>query len=61
MRRRLALGLACVLLAAGVAHADGWASDLANDLMSPFCPGRTLADCPSPQAKSLVVWLGIQE
>lgn len=23
---------------------------LAGDLMSPFCPGRTLADCPSPSA-----------
>lgn len=23
---------------------------LARDLMSPFCPGRTLADCPSPDA-----------
>ncbi len=23
---------------------------LAGDLMSPFCPGRTLADCPSPNA-----------
>lgn len=23
---------------------------LAGELMSPFCPGRTLADCPSPNA-----------
>ncbi len=23
---------------------------IAQDLMSPFCPGRTLADCPSPDA-----------
>ena len=23
---------------------------LARDVMSPFCPGRTLADCPSPDA-----------
>ena len=23
---------------------------LAGDMMSPFCPGRTLADCPSPNA-----------
>jgi len=26
---------------------------LARDLMSPFCPGRTLADCPSPDAAAL--------
>jgi cytochrome c-type biogenesis protein CcmH/NrfF len=26
---------------------------LASDLMSPYCPGRTLADCPSPDATAL--------
>ena len=26
------------------------ALQLARELMSPFCPGRTLADCPSPNA-----------
>ena len=26
---------------------------LADDLMSPFCPGRTLADCPSPDASAV--------
>lgn len=26
---------------------------LAEDLMSPYCPGRTLADCPSPEAGEL--------
>jgi cytochrome c-type biogenesis protein CcmH/NrfF len=26
---------------------------LARDLMSPYCPGRTLADCPSPDAAAL--------
>ena len=26
------------------------AHQIAQDLMSPFCPGRTLADCPSPSA-----------
>lgn len=26
---------------------------LATDLMSPYCPGRTLADCPSPDAAAL--------
>ena len=39
----------------------GWAYDLAGDMMSPFCPGRTLADCPSPQADSLRMWILVQE
>ena len=29
------------------------AYDFARETMSPFCPGRTLADCPSPNAKVL--------
>ena len=29
--------------------------------MSPFCPGRTLASCPSPQAAELVQWIVMQE
>jgi len=40
---------------------EGWAYDLANELMSPFCPGRTLAECPSPDAGELRVWLVVQE
>jgi cytochrome c-type biogenesis protein CcmH/NrfF len=31
-----------------------------NELMSPFCPGRTLADCTSPQAASLRMWITVQ-
>lgn len=26
---------------------------LADELMSPFCPGRTLSDCPSPNAAAV--------
>ncbi len=26
---------------------------LSRDLMSPYCPGRTLADCPSPDAAAV--------
>ncbi|MBW2267917.1 MAG: cytochrome c-type biogenesis protein CcmH [Deltaproteobacteria bacterium] len=62
--RRTALALSCLLLTlAGAAQAEpeGWANDLAEELMSPFCPGRTLSACPSPQAKTLVVWLGVQQ
>ena len=60
----IALLLALALLAApGVAGAEpeGWAYKLAGELMSPFCPGRTLADCPSDAAKSLVMWVIVQE
>ena len=27
--------------------------DLSNDLMSPYCPGRTISSCPSEQARKL--------
>ena len=28
-------------------------SDLSNELMSPYCPGRTISSCPSEQARKL--------
>jgi cytochrome c-type biogenesis protein CcmH/NrfF len=40
---------------------SGWAYDLAGELMSPFCPGRTVASCPSPQATELIQWIATQE
>ena len=42
------------------AAATRWAYQLAQDLMSPFCPGRSLADCPSPDAASLRMWILVQ-
>lgn len=40
---------------AGAASAeDGYTYDLAREVMSPFCPGRTIASCPSPQAAALI-------
>ncbi len=37
------------------------AQDISDSVMSPFCPGRTLSSCPSPQARDLraqiSVWL----
>lgn len=62
VKARLVLGL-CLALSLGVAVAEpeGWAYDMANDLMSPFCPGRTLAECPSPQADELRLWIIVQE
>jgi cytochrome c-type biogenesis protein CcmH/NrfF len=64
--------LGCLLLAGPVfgqslsdeSSASGgpppWAYSLAHDLMSPFCPGRTLAACPSPQADQLRQWILFQ-
>jgi cytochrome c-type biogenesis protein CcmH/NrfF len=43
------------------AEDTGWAYALSRDVMSPFCPGRTLAACPSPQAAELVQWIALQE
>lgn len=40
---------------------EGWAYTLSHDLMSPFCPGRTLSACSSPQAESLRLWVIVQE
>lgn len=64
--RQLLLGLIVgVVLAAGSAvdeasaieGAPAWSYAMAHDLMSPFCPGRTLAECPSPQATELRFWI----
>lgn len=55
----LALALASPVLAAG--DEEPFAYDLAGELMSPFCPGRTLASCPSPQAAELIQKMVVQE
>ena len=39
----------------------GFGYALARDLMSPFCPGVSLADCPSPDAHRLRAWILVQE
>ncbi len=38
--------------AGAAAAASRQANALARGTMSPFCPGRTLADCPSPNAQA---------
>ena len=40
---------------------EGFGYELARDLMSPFCPGVSLADCPSPDAHRLRAWILVQE
>jgi len=65
----IALALCLVLATASAAEPnaavpevpEGWAYELPNYLMSPFCPGKTLADCTSPQAASLRMWMIVQE
>ncbi len=69
LRQGLRLGLALALLAfaplaaapAPARASQGYAFELSNELMSPFCPGRTLADCPSGEADSLRLWIQVQE
>jgi len=53
--------LAASATAEVVAEPEGWAYQVPHDLMSPFCPGRTLSACTSPQAESLRMWLIVQE
>jgi cytochrome c-type biogenesis protein CcmH/NrfF len=53
--------LAVIVLGVGSAAAKSWSYDLAGELMSPYCPGRTLSSCPSPQAAELVQWMVVQE
>jgi cytochrome c-type biogenesis protein CcmH/NrfF len=50
-----------VLGAGGAAAAESWSYDLAGELMSPYCPGRTLSSCTSSQASELVQWMVVQE
>jgi cytochrome c-type biogenesis protein CcmH len=60
--RALAAAGALLLLGLGQpAQAEGWGYALANEIMSPFCPGRALAEGPSPQAEDLRRWILEQE
>jgi cytochrome c-type biogenesis protein CcmH len=44
-----------------VAASKGWAEEVERELMSPYCPGRSLVECPSPQATELRMWIHAQE
>jgi cytochrome c-type biogenesis protein CcmH/NrfF len=54
------VALALVVPASG-ADAEDWSYQYFGEIMSPFCPGRTLAACTSPQAESLREWILEQE
>ncbi len=51
----LLLALASNAVAATEMEEARTAYSISRDLMSPFCPGRTLADCPSPDAAAVRV------
>ncbi|MEN8181573.1 MAG: cytochrome c-type biogenesis protein CcmH [Myxococcota bacterium] len=57
----LFLALALCASPAGAEAEEGWSYGLWSDLMSPYCPGRTLADCPSENAEQLRGWIVAQE
>lgn len=44
-------------LQSGEAADTDWAYDLSHELMSPFCPGSTLAACTSSQAEEVRFWM----
>ncbi len=60
-RAALLAGLAALLLAAPAFAEEGWGYELAGKLMSPYCPGRALPECPSPKAAELRSWILDQE
>lgn len=53
--KALALAIVAALSLAPVARAapEDTANRISENIMSPFCPGVTLHDCPSPQADAL--------
>jgi cytochrome c-type biogenesis protein CcmH/NrfF len=57
----LLLGIAWVLPAPGADEKSGWGYQLSREVMSPYCPGRALSDCPSPSAAELRQWIVEQE
>ena len=46
---------------AGAATGEHWSAELERELMSPYCPGRSLVECPSPAATDLRLWIQAQE
>jgi cytochrome c-type biogenesis protein CcmH len=57
----LLLGIAWAFPAPGADEESGWGYRLSREVMSPYCPGRALSDCPSPPAAELRQWIVEQE
>lgn len=49
----LALGLMGVLAAPAIAAPEDVANEISTQIMSPYCPGVTLHDCPSTEADKM--------
>ncbi|MBW2241333.1 MAG: cytochrome c-type biogenesis protein CcmH [Deltaproteobacteria bacterium] len=60
-RAALLAGFAALLLATPAFAEEGWGYELSGNLMSPYCPGRALSECPSPKAGELRAWIVDQE
>ena len=61
---RLSACLLACALSGGVAFAESeakWAYELSDELMSPYCPGRALSECPSGNADAMRRWIIEQE
>lgn len=60
---RIATVVVAAMLAAPLVAgaAEQWHYELEQQLMSPYCPGRTLTDCTSPQAAELRQWIAGEE
>ena len=59
-RAVVAAGLSLMLVGPALSE-EGWGYQISHELMSPFCPGRTLASCPSEKADELRLWILLQE
>jgi cytochrome c-type biogenesis protein CcmH/NrfF len=57
----IALALVAPAALAETDASDGWAYAYFNEVMSPFCPGRTLSACTSGQADTLRMWVLVQQ
>jgi len=58
----LAVAVATALAASAArSEEQGWSRELERELMSPYCPGRSLIECPSPAATELRLWIQSQE
>lgn len=60
-RAALAIFMLAFAAAPAAGDASGWSAELAKQVMSPFCPGLALSECPSPQAEQLRQWIIAQE
>lgn len=49
------------LAASTSAASKPWSPSLERELMSPYCPGRSLIECPSEKAVELRLWIHAQE